>query len=471
MRDALESIRARGAELVIIGNGARLFAQGFREDLALDCPILIDPDLVSYRAAGLRRGRVELLSPLLLVNGLRAWQTGARQEGVQGDPWQLGGVFVIRPDGTTSFCQRSSVAGDHADIREIMAALDPASRPLPESEQDSVLGRLVGQGLSLVLDPTIALSFDRTGFAVHSLTFRASDLDVDLTNRRCLVTGANAGIGFEIATALADLGAEVLLGCRSRTRGEEAATAIRDRTGNKRVAVVEIDLADLAMVRDVAIELRRGQLDILVHNAGLLPDARVATPQGLETTYAVHVAAPFLLTQLLRPALERSADARVVLVSSGGMYSQALSIQDIDWTERRYDGVAAYAQTKRMQVVLAEALAAMFVGTSVTVSCMHPGWAATEGVRTSLPTFWRIMQPLLRTAAEGADTAVWLAASDSARGRSGLFWFDREPRRTHFFPWTRETASTRAAFLDHLSSTVRPFLEQTEKTVRPLQSS
>lgn len=470
MRDALESIRSRGAELVIIGNGARLFARGFREDLALDCPLLIDPDLVSYRAAGLRRGRVELLSPQLLVNGLRAWQAGARQQDVQGDPWQLGGVFVIRPDGKTSFCHRSSVAGDHADIRAILAALDPASGPVPEGEQVSVLGRLVGQGLGLVLDPTIVLSFDRTGFAVHSLTFHPNDLDVDLADRRCLVTGANAGIGFEIATALADLGAEVLLGCRSRARGEEAAAAIRERTGNERLAVVEIDLADLAMVRDVATELRRAQLDVLVHNAGLLPGARVATPQALETTYAVHVAGPYLLTQLLRPALERSVDARVVLVSSGGMYSQALSVQDIGWTERRYDGVAAYAQTKRMQVVMAEELAAMLVGTSVTVSCMHPGWAATEGVRTSLPTFWRVMQPLLRTAAEGADTAVWLAASDSARGRSGLFWFDRQPRRTHFFPWTRETASTRRAFLDHLSNTVHPFLEQTDKAGHPSKS-
>lgn len=462
MRDALESIRSRGAELVIVGNGARVFAEGFREDLDLDCPVLIDPDLVSYRAAGLRRGRVELLSPQLLVNGLRAWQSGARQEGVQGDPWQLGGVFVIRPDGTTSFCQRSSVAGDHASTERILDALNPASLPVSESESGSMLGRLVGQGLSLVLDPTVALSFDRTGFAVHSLTFDPSDLDVNLTERRCLVTGANAGIGFEIATALADLGAEVLLGCRSRARGEEAAATIRERTGNKRVSVVEIDLADLAMVRDVASRLRGEQLDILVHNAGLLPDARVATPQGLETTYAVHVAGPYLLTQLLRPELERSADARVILVSSGGMYSKALSVEDIEWTERSYDGVAAYAQTKRMQVVLAEELAARFAGTRITVSSMHPGWAATEGVRTSLPTFWRIMQPFLRTAAEGADTAVWLAAADVGRGRGGLFWFDREPRRTHFFPWTRETPSARVAFLKHLSNTVRPFLEHAD---------
>lgn len=467
MRDALGSIRSRGAELVIVGNGSRLFAEGFREDLALDCPVLTDPELRSYRAAGLRRGRVELLSPQVLINGLRAWKAGARQEGVQGDPWQLGGVFVIRPDGTTSFCQRSAVAGDHADIDEILAALDPASPPVPEGEEASALGRLVGQGLSLLLDPTIALSFDRTGYAVHSLTFNPNDLDVDLAGRRCLVTGANAGIGFEIAAALADLGAEVLLGCRSRARGDEAAAAIRERTGNDRVTVVEIDLSDLAMIRKVAIELCRGPLDILIHNAGLLPAARVLTPQGLETTYAVHVAGPFLLTQLLRPALERSADARVVLVSSGGMYSQALSIEDIDWTGRPYDGVAPYAQTKRMQVVLAEEMATSFEGTAVTVSCMHPGWAATEGVRTSLPTFWRFMQPLLRSAAEGADTAVWLAASQRAKGRSGLFWFDREPRRTHFLPWTSESASSRAAFLEHVSNTVRPFLDRPENAAHP----
>jgi dehydrogenase/reductase SDR family protein 12 len=459
LREKLDSIRALGAELVIIGNGSPLFAQGFREDLDLQCPVLTDPDLVSYRAAGLRRGRVELLSPQLFTNGLRAWRTGARQTGVEGDPWQLGGVFLVRPDGATVFAQRSGVAGDHADIKAILTALQTDAPVLNDSEANSPVERLLGKGLSLIVNPTIAFSFDHTGFLVHSLGFDPDDLDVDLSRRRALVTGGNAGIGFEIAMALADLGAHVVLGCRSLVRGEEAAAKIRQDTGNEKVEVIEIDMADLTMVRSAAIELSQQALDIVVHNAGLLPEARSETPQGLETTYAVHVAGPYLLTRLLQPTLERCDDARVVWVSSGGMYSQALSMKDIDWSARDYDGVAAYAQTKRMQVVVAEELAASLADTNVTVSSMHPGWAATEGVKTSLPTFWRVMQPLLRSAAEGADTAVWLAASPSAQGRSGQFWFDREPRRTHFFPWTIESRSDRDDFMQHLTMTVEPFLE------------
>jgi dehydrogenase/reductase SDR family protein 12 len=435
-----------------------MFAQGFREDLELDCLVLTDPALISYRAAGLRRGRVEILSPQMFSNGLRAWQSGARQTGVQGDPWQLGGVFVLRPDGSTSFTQRSTVAGDHAEIDEILEALQPGAPALKESGSSSAAQRLLGNTLSLVVDPTIAFSFDHTGFLIHSLAFEPGDLDVDLSARRALVTGANTGIGFEIAMALADLGAEVLLGCRSVTRGEEAAATIRRTSGNEHVSVVEIDMSDLNTVRDAATALSRQPLDILVHNAGLLPETRCETPQGLETTYAVHVAGPYLLTRLLQPALQRCNDARVVWVSSGGMYSQSLSTEDLDWTARSYDGVAAYAQTKRMQVIIAEELASDLAETDITVSSMHPGWAATDGVKTSLPTFSRVMQPLLRTAAEGADTAVWLAASTSARGRNGLFWFDRAPRRTHFFPWTRESDATRAQFLKHLTETVQPFL-------------
>lgn len=327
---------------------------------------------------------------------------------------------------------------------------------------DSGLPRLLGRGLSFVLDPTIVFSFDHTGYAVHSLTFDARDLDVDLSTRRCLVTGANAGIGFEVAAGLAGLGAEVLLGCRSLDRGDAAAAAIRKRTGNQRVSTVVIDLADLDEIRRVAAGLAEQKLDVVVHNAGLLPAERVETAQGLETTYAVHVAGPYLLTQLLRPALERSDDARVVLVSSGGMYSQALSLRDLQWTERDYDGVAAYAQTKRMQVVLAQELANVFAGTSVTVSSMHPGWAATDGVKTSLPAFSRVMNRLLRTPAEGADTAVWLAAASQCRGNSGGFWFDRQLRRKHFFPWTHEGQADRTAFMDYVRRTVEEFIQPVE---------
>jgi len=175
----------------------------------------------------------------------------------------------------------------------------------------------------------------------------------------------------------------------------------------------------------------------------VLPEARVETVDGLELTFATHVVGPFRLTQLLRPALERSLDGRIVWVSSGGMYAQRLALDDPNWERRPYDGVRAYAETKRAQVVLAELWADALAPTGVVVNAMHPGWADTPAVRESLPRFHRVTSAILRTPAEGADTILWLAAAPKARSWSGRFFFDRTPRRTHFVPWTRERADER----------------------------
>jgi hypothetical protein len=75
---------------------------------------------------------------------------------------------------------------------------------------------------------------------------------------------------------------------------------------------------------------------------------------------------------------------------------------------------------------------------------MHPGWSATPGVRTSLPRFFELLRARLRTPEQGADTIVWLAVSAEVEGQSGGFWFDRERKRTHLLPLTRETATERA---------------------------
>ncbi len=445
LRDKVDEIRARGAELVIVGNGAASFAAAFREDFALDCPLLVDPELRAYRAAGLRRGRAELLSPRLPLNAIRALRSGARQSGVQGDPWQLGGVFVIRPGGSLMYRYVSREAGDHAPVNDVLAALDEGSEPLQELAETPVAHVWLGRALSRVVDPLIVPSFDRTGFRIHSLSFRAGDLDVDLSGRRCVVTGANSGIGYETALALADLGADVVLLCRSRERGEEALARIRERTGSSRVSLEIVDMSDLGSVREAAARLASGPVDVLVHNAGVLPDKRVETGDGLELTFATNVAGPFLLTKLLRSALERSADARVIWVSSGGMYTRRLNLDDPSWTEREYDGVIAYAETKRAQVTLAELWAEELRSTSVVVNSMHPGWADTPSVRSSLPRFYRITRSILRTPAEGADTVVWLAACERAREWTGRFFLDREPRRTHLLPFTKESEQDRGA--------------------------
>ena len=446
MRDRIDEIRARGAELVIVGNGAQNFAAAFREDYQLDCPLLVDPELRAYRAAGLRRGRVELLSPRLPLNALRALRSGFRQTDVQGDPWQLGGVFVIRPGGELRYRYVSREAGDHAPIDEILASLEEGAAPVDEEVALPRAQVWLGRALSRAVDPFIVSSFDRTGFRIHSLAFRPDDLDVDLSGRRCLVTGANSGIGYETSLALADLGAQVVLLCRSRERGEAAAERIRERTGNPSVSVEVLDVSDLSAVRAVAPKLAAAPVDVLVHNAGVLPDAREETADGLELTFATHVVGPHLLTRLLRGALEKSADARVVWVSSGGMYTRRLQTDDPNWNRREYDGVTAYAETKRAQVVLAELWAEELRGTPVGVHAMHPGWADTPSVSSSLPRFHRVTRRILRTPAEGADTVVWLAACPRIRPETGRFWFDRQARNTHLLPFTRESRKDRRTY-------------------------
>jgi NAD(P)-dependent dehydrogenase (short-subunit alcohol dehydrogenase family) len=443
LRGRIDDFRSRGAELVIVGNGAENFAAAFREDFALDGPLLVDPNLRAYRAAGLRRGRVELLSPRLPKNALRALRSGARQGAVQGDPWQLGGVFVIRSGGHLAYRYVSREAGDHPPVDDIVAALDADAGVVDEKARVWPGQAWLGRTLGRLVDPLIVPSFDRSGFRIHSLAFRPDDLDVDLSDRRCLITGANSGIGYETALALADLGAEVVLLCRNVEQGERAADRIREQTGNRRVALEIVDLSDLASVRAAAERLGEHPVDVLVHNAGVLPDERFETRDGLELTFATHVVGPFLLTSLFRAPLEKSPDGRVIWVSSGGMYTRRLNLDDPNWTKRDYDGVVAYAETKRAQVVLAELWAEALRGSGVAVNSMHPGWADTPAVRSSLPRFHRVMRSILRSPVEGADTVVWLAACPRAREQSGRFFFDREPRRTHLLPFTRESDQDR----------------------------
>jgi NAD(P)-dependent dehydrogenase (short-subunit alcohol dehydrogenase family)/peroxiredoxin len=445
LRDRIDEIRARGAELVIVGNGAPNFAAAFREDYQLDCPLLVDPELRAYRAAGLRRGRVEALSPRLPWNALRALRAGSRQGAVEGDVWQLGGVFVIRREGELAYRYVSREAGDHPPADDILAALANDAAKVEEHTPVPTVQLWLGRALSRVVDPFIVSSFDRTGFRIHSLTFQPDDLDVDLSGRRCIVTGANSGIGYETALALADLGAEVVLVCRSRDRGEEAVQRIREQTGNTRVSLELLDLSDLGAVRESAVRLASAPVDVLVHNAGVLPDERIETGDGLELTFATHVVGPFLLTRLLRAALEKSPDGRVIWVSSGGMYTRRLNLEDPNWNRRDYDGVLAYAETKRAQVVLAALWAEELRPSGVVVNAMHPGWADTPSVKHSLPRFHRLTRSILRTPAEGADTVVWLAASARARRWTGRFFFDREARRTHLLPFTSESSKDRRA--------------------------
>jgi dehydrogenase/reductase SDR family member 12 len=201
-------------------------------------------------------------------------------------------------------------------------------------------------------------------------------------------------------------------------------------------------LASLDAVRSAAAQLGATvpRVDALIHNAGALVHERRMTVDDLELTAQVHVVAPFLLTTLLLPLLHASADARVIVVSSGGMYTQRLDVDALEHPSEPFDGVRVYANAKRAQVVLTDSWARHPTGSGISFQAMHPGWADTPGVQESLPGFRRVMHPLLRSAEQGADTMAWLAAAPEARASNGAFWLDRRPRATTVFPWTRTPA-------------------------------
>lgn len=291
--------------------------------------------------------------------------------------------------------------------------------------------------LDRLADASIYFSFDRTGFERHRRQFHPGDLDVDLAGKRCLITGANSGLGRSAAHTLVALGAEVWLLCRSRERGAVAERDIKDGTGNPNVRLELLDLASRRSILDFVERAGDMPVDVLIHNAGVLPAERIETGDGLELTWATNVVGPFLLTWKLQGNLGRASSARVINVTSGGMYTQQLDLRDLGWQRRPFDGVAAYAQTKRAEVILTELWAERLAGKGVTVNAMHPGWADTPGVRDSLPRFWRFTRNRLRTPRQGADTTVWLAACERIAGETGKLYFDRRAVRTHFLKRTR----------------------------------
>jgi NAD(P)-dependent dehydrogenase (short-subunit alcohol dehydrogenase family) len=216
------------------------------------------------------------------------------------------------------------------------------------------------------------------------------------------------------------------------------------REGAARVWVC--DVSDLASVRGFADAFRAAgaPLRALVHNAGALPEQRTTSGQGHELTMALHVLGPVLMTELLLPALARD-HGRVVFVTSGGMYTQALPVQDPELLLGDYSGTLAYARSKRAQVELLPVLAARWASAGVSVHATHPGWASTPGLDASLPRFAAALRPVLRTDAAGTDTTTWLLATEPAP-RSGLLWHDRRPRPTSVLGRTRPTEAQRAAF-------------------------
>ena len=304
--------------------------------------------------------------------------------------------------------------------------------------------------------------FTRLGYS--SARRRWKPLSAYLGDRHAVVTGATSGVGEAAATALAGLGARVTLVARNKRKADATARKIRRQTGNPEVHVELCDLAVIAEVHQLADRLLAANqpVDILVNNAGALFNPRQQTAEGFEKSFALLLLSPYVLTERLHPLLARSGSARVVNVLSGGMYTQKIHPRDLQSQRGRYSGSVAYARAKRGLMILTEEWARQWRDDGISVNAMHPGWADTPGVESSLQTFYRVTHKLLRSPEEGADTAVWLAAATEAGKVSGKFWLDREQHPSHIFAHTRESAAER----EQLLGTLRELGESTRPQSR-----
>jgi dehydrogenase/reductase SDR family member 12 len=289
------------------------------------------------------------------------------------------------------------------------------------------------------MEATVVPSFSRVGYLVrHRLYGWDEPAAGSIAGRVVVVTGVTGGLGGAIATSLARLGATVWLVGRNRERTAWLAEAVLANVPGADVRVAVADLAVLSDVRAGADTILAGteRLDVLVHNAAALMSRHEQTVDGLERTSQVQLVAPFLLTSLLFARLRETPGSRVITVSSGGMYAQRLDVDALTPDPASFNGVTAYARTKRAQVVITQEWARRTRDSGVTFHVTHPGWVDTPGLRASLPRFNRVMRPLLRSPQEGADTIVWLASNPAGAQGSGEFWHDRRPRSTVRLPWT-----------------------------------
>ncbi len=300
---------------------------------------------------------------------------------------------------------------------------------------------------SLIFYGRFAPSFTRIGYVARGLPCRP--VKVSAGGEVWLVTGASGGLGRATALRAARRGATVLAVGRNRAALDSLAAAAPSGA----IVPVVCDLSDMRSVAALpaAPELAGRPVDVLVNNVGVLIRAFRRTPEGLETSYATNLLGHHVLTRGLVAAGKLARGAVILNVVSGGLYSVPLNTRMLNIPEAHYNGFAAYASHKRAQLALVDHWRGAFAELGVRTYAVHPGWADTPGVQTSLPVFRRLLGPILRDSHQGADTIDWLAAARPPEAIDQI-WFDRRPRPVHAFPHTRKPAATTAQLLALLNA-------------------
>lgn len=272
---------------------------------------------------------------------------------------------------------------------------------------------------------------------MKKLGARSSTDDVlrnkDLTGQTVVITGSNAGIGFESAQALAGAGAKVIFACRSIEKGEGAMRRCKELHPNSELAFFPLDLASVSSIKDFCTEIKDECIDTLICNAGLSVTTYQETKEGLEMTVGVCHFGHFLLSQLLMPKLLKAEDPRVVMVSSESHKMPAkLDFNSFPLKESdQYSMLKTYGQAKLCNALFANELQRRYSDQGLTACSVHPGAFITTSMGENT-SWWaslafKLVSPLTKNPNQGAATTVYCASHENAQGLAGKYFSHCKP--------------------------------------------
>ncbi len=255
-----------------------------------------------------------------------------------------------------------------------------------------------------------------------------------INGKTCMITGANTGIGKETARKIAALGAHLVMVCRNLEKGEAARKEIIQKTNNQNVDLLICDLSSLNEVKQFTDEFLKkySSLHVLINNAGVFRMKRTVTEDGFELTFAVNYLAHFYLTKLLLPLLRKSSPSRIVNLSSDIHKFFKIKLKD-PLLEKRYSGQQAYSNSKTAMVLFTNKLVRELEGTGVSAFTVNPGHIKTQLTTEGLPKWMNTMSNLIpnrRTPEQGAETSVYVAASNDLEGVTGKYLTDCKETKT-----------------------------------------
>jgi NAD(P)-dependent dehydrogenase (short-subunit alcohol dehydrogenase family) len=254
-----------------------------------------------------------------------------------------------------------------------------------------------------------------------------------MENKICLITGANSGIGKETAIALAKQGMHIIMVCRNPETALSARQEVLAASTTKKVDLYLCDLAIQDQVTDLArkIRLDYDRIDVLINNAGLILQKRKTTPDGLEATMAVNHFSPFLLTNLLLDLVRRSAEGRIINVSSMGHKFSGINFNDLQ-SASNYSSFKVYAMSKLANILFTRKLAQILEPEGITVNTLHPGAVSSNfgsGNGNVANLVLKIIKPFMISASQGAKTSIFLASSPKVKGITGIYFNKSMPAK------------------------------------------